>query len=84
MEIEQTENSESMIEQVSAYAKSREQEGFFPYEGQWLTLEEIKERIKRKKIDDRVIVMELCLLFGMVYVVSLACWLLLSVLAYSA
>lgn len=82
MQIEQTEDSRSVLERLIAYAEIREKEGIFPYEGQWLTVDEINDRISRKETGDRTRVLEVGLLFTMVYVVAGLSYLLISLLCY--
>ena len=70
MQTERTEDSKTLLEHLYAYAKIREKEGIFPYECQWLTLDEINNQISRKKDNDRIQLLKVGLLFAMVYAVA--------------
>lgn len=82
MQTEQTEASESVLERVTAYAERCEKKGVFPYEGQWLGIEEIKERIRRRQSSDRTQALEVGLLFGLVYAVTGLSLVLIAKLCY--
>ena len=80
MQIEQTDNFDSVLERLVTYAEDREKEGLYPYEGQWLTIDKIKDHISRKEFNDRFQVLEVGLLFALAYVVTGLSLLLISVL----
>ncbi len=82
MQTEQTKNSESMLERFTAYAEACEKRGIFPYEGRWLSADEIDEQIRRKHLNSRIHLLELGSLFALVYVFAILMWLLLSKFTY--
>lgn len=78
----QTKNSQPILECLTAYAENREKEGVFPYDGQWLSRDEITHKIRRKHLKSRAQLWELGFLFGLVYVIAIASLLLISKLTY--
>lgn len=52
---------------VSDYARRCESNGQYPYEGQWLTKDEIHDRIRQKKRSAMIHSVELVLLFFSTY-----------------
>jgi hypothetical protein len=78
MQIEQTKDSESMLERLTAYAEACEKKGIFPYDGQWLSADEINNQIRRKHFKSRIHMLELGLLFAMVHVIAILSWKLIS------
>ncbi len=82
MLIEQTKDSESMLERLTTYAEACEKKGLFPYDGQWLSADEINNQIRRKHLKSRIHLLELGSLFALVHVIALLSWLLISKLNY--
>ena len=82
MQIEQTKDSESMLERLTTYAEACEKKGIFPYDGQWLSVDEINDQIRRKHVKSRIHMVELGLLFGLVHVIAVLSWLFISMLTY--
>ena len=82
MQIEQTKDSESILERLTAYAEACEKKGIFPYDGQWLSADEINNQIRRKHFNSRIHMLELGFLFSMVYGVAMLSWFLISMLNY--
>ena len=82
MQIEQTKDSESMLERLTTYAEACEKKGIFPYDGQWLSADEINNQIRGKHIKSRTHMLELGSLFALVYVYAILMWLLLSKFTY--
>lgn len=82
MKIEQTKDSESIIERLTTYAEACEQKGIFPYDGQWLSADEINDQIRRKHFKSRIHIIELGSLFALVHVIAILSWLLISMLNY--
>ena len=82
MQIKPTKNSESMLECLTAHAEACEKKGIFPYEGQWLSADEINEKIRRKHLKSRIHLVELGSLFALVYVFAILVLLLISRLTY--
>ncbi len=82
MQIEQAKDSESILERLTTYAEACEKKGIFPYDGQWLSADEIDEQIRRKSLKSRIHLLELGSLFALVHVIALLSWLLISRLCY--
>lgn len=82
MQIEQAEDTETILERVTAYAEACEKKGIFPYDGRWLSAEEIEEQIRRKHLKSRTQMLELGSLFALVWVFAIIMWLLLSMMTY--
>ncbi len=82
MQIEQTKDSESMLERLTAYAEACEKKGIFPYDGQWLSADEINSQIRCKHLKSRIHLLELDFLFALVYVYAILMWLFISMLTY--
>jgi len=80
--MKQSENSESMLERLTTYAEACEKKGIFPYDGQWLSVDEINDQISRKHFKSRIHMLELGLLFAPVHVLAILSWLLISKLTY--
>jgi len=80
--MKQSENSESMLERLTAYAEVCEKKNIFPYDGQWLSVDEINDQISRKHFKSRIHMLELGLLFAPVHVLAILSWLLISKLTY--
>ena len=81
-QIKQTKNSETMLERLTTYAEACEKKGIFPYDGRWLNADEINNQIRRNRFKSRVQMLELGLLFGLVHVIAILSWLLISRLNY--
>ena len=77
-----TKNSGSIRERLTAYAEACEKKGIFPYDGRWLSADEIDEQIRRKYLKSRIHLLELGSLFALVYVNAILMWLLLSKFTY--
>ena len=71
-----------MLERLTTYAEACEKKGIFPYEGQWLSVDEIDEQIRRKQFNSRVHLLELGSLFALVHVFAILMFLLLSKFTY--
>ncbi len=82
MQIRQTKNSESMLERLTAYAEACEKKGIFPYDGQWLSADEINDQIRLKHFNSRIHLLELGFLFSLAYVNAILMWLFISMLTY--
>ena len=82
MQIEQTKDSKSMLERLTTYAEACEKKGIFPYDGQWLSADEINNQIGRKHFKSRIHMLELGFLFALVHVIAILSWLLISMLTY--
>jgi len=80
--MKQSENSESILERLTAHAEACEKKGIFPYEGRWLSADEINDQISRKHFKSRIHMLELGLLFVPVHVLAILSWLLISKLTY--
>ena len=81
-QIKQTKNSESILERLTAYAEACEKMGIFPYDGQWLSADEINSQISRKHLKSRTHLLELGLLFALVHGYAILMWLFISMLTY--
>ena len=81
-QIKQTKNSESMLERLTTYAEACEKKGIFPYDGQWLSADEINSQISRKHLKSRIHLLELGSLFALVHVYAILMWLFISMLTY--
>lgn len=81
-QVEHSKNSETMLERLTEYAASCEKKGLFPYDGQWLSTDEIDNQIRRKQSKSRIQLLELGSLFALVHVYAILMWLLLSRLIY--
>lgn len=75
-------DSESILKRLAAYAEVCEKKGVFPYDGQWLSADEIDEQIRRKHLKSRTHLLELGSLFALVYVFAILMGLLLSKFTY--
>ena len=82
MQIEQTKDSESMLERLTTYAEACEKKGIFPYDGQWLSADEINNQIRGKHFKSRTHMLELGSIFALVHVIAFLSWLLISTLCY--
>ncbi len=82
MQVDQAEEPESVLKRITRYAEHCENEGLFPYEGQWLTVDEIDAQIRRKRVSARIQALEVVLLFALMLATTGILWLLLSVLCY--
>ena len=82
MQIEQTKDSESVLEHLTTYAEACEKKGIFPYDGRWLSADEIDSQIRRKHLKSRIHLLELGLLFAPVHVFAILMWLFISMLTY--
>jgi len=80
--IKHTKNSESMLERLTTYAEACEKKGIFPYDGQWLSADEINSKIRRKYLKSRIHLLELGSLFALVHVYAILMWLLISKFTY--
>ena len=81
-QIEQSRNSGSVLERLTAYAEACEKKGIFPYDGRWLSADEIDEQIRGKHLKSRIQMLELGSLFALIYVFVISLGLLLSVFTY--
>ena len=75
-------HSESILERLTAYAEACEKKDIFPYDGRWLSADEIDEQIRRKHQKSRIHLLELGSLFALVHVYAILMWLLLSKFTY--
>jgi len=71
-----------VLDQVFAYARHCEQQGRYAYEGQWLIISEIEERIRGDRRRGRLQSLELLCLFIAVYGLSALSLSLIWLLAY--
>ena len=81
-QIKQTKNSESMLERLTAYAETCKNKGIFPYDGRWLSADEIDKQIRRNYLKSRIHLLELGSLFALVHLFAILMWLLISKLTY--
>ena len=81
-QFEQAKNSDSMLQHLTTYAENREKNGIYPYDGQWLSADEIDSQIRRKPLKSRIQLLELGSLFALVHVYAVLMWLFLSKLTY--
>ena len=82
MQAEQQTAPKSLTERVNAHAETCARKGIFPYEGQWLTIADIKKQIHLKSVRERIQAAELLLLFALVYLIGIGAWLLISLFCY--
>ena len=71
-----------VLKRVLAYAEHSASSGRFPYEGQWLTMVEIEERIRAKRHAALVHARELFALFVSTYVLAALFYLFIALLTY--
>jgi hypothetical protein len=71
-----------ILKRVLAYAEHSASSGRFPYEGQWLTMVEIEERIRTKRRAAVVHARELSVLFFSTYVLAALFCMFIALLTY--